>query len=88
MLLLNQLKGLAQTREKSLKMKSDLEAQQGRLLEGSEIRVAGRIHPGVEISFGNESVTTKDELKCAVFSHEASGIACRQEDPRSRAGSA
>ncbi len=84
MQLLSQLKGLSQTRQKSLRMKSDLDAQQSRLLEGSEIKVAGTTSAGVEIRFGNDSVTTKDELKCAVFSREASGIACRQEDPRAR----
>ncbi len=80
MQLLNQLKGLAQTREKSLKMKSNLEAQQIRMMEGSRIRVSGTIHGGVEICFGQDSVTTQDEIKNAVFCRDASGIACRQED--------
>ena len=81
MKVLNQLRSLAETREKSVAARKDLEEHLSESLEAAEIKIDGNVFAGVKIMIGTETLTIDNDMENAIFSKgNQGGITIRRGD--------
>ena len=73
MKVLTQLRSLADTREKSVAARKDLEKALSESLDAAEIKVEGNALAGVKIMIGNEAMTLDNDLENPTFTRAEQG---------------